>query len=143
MKLSEAVRKTLRMAFGFVLVASIRSSPWDHVARVIWTVSVLGGPDAGTTPIVPVAVWPSQLAVTVMVRLAETAVVVTGKAPLDAPPFTTISWGTLTTAGSLLESETVAPSVTVSNRTVPVAGLPPPTVVGLNVTDDSVGGAGG
>jgi len=37
-----------------------------------------------------------------------TDLVVTGKAPLDCPPLTTVSAGTVTTAGLLLNSVTTA-----------------------------------
>jgi hypothetical protein len=51
--------------------------------------------------------------------------------------------GTATTAGLLLVRDTTAPSVTAENVTVPVAGLPPPTVAGLNLTEVMVSVAGG
>jgi hypothetical protein len=52
---------------------------------------------------------------------------------------TTISWGTWTTAGFELVRLTTAPSVTLEKRTVPVEGLPPVSVAGLNETDCRVG----
>ena len=53
---------------------------------------------------------------------ALTADVLTANAPLDAPPLTTTSGGTRSTAGLLLERSTFAPSVAPVNVTVPVAG---------------------
>ena len=87
---SDAVRKTLRIAFGFVLVALIRRSPFFHVARVIRTVSAPGGVP-GVTVSVPERVTPKAEAVTVTVVVGVTAVVVTGKAPVAWPPLTTVS----------------------------------------------------
>src|SRR5215216_3345977 len=107
---SDAVRYTSRMAFGFVLVASIRRRPRFQVARVISTVSATGGPVAGITVSVPVRLTPNAVAVTVTTVSAVTAEVVTGKFPDDCPPLTTTSLGTVTTAGLLLTSETRAPS---------------------------------
>ena len=101
--------------------------------------SGVGGPVAGETASVPVTTLPKAIAVTVTVVVAVTDVVVTGNAPLDAPPFTTVSAGTATTPGLLLARKTTAPSVTVLNVTVPVAGLPPATLVGLKVTAERVG----
>src|SRR5262245_20697016 len=102
------------MALGLVLVASMRRRRAFQVARVIRTTSVTGGVVAGTTVSVPVRLTPKALAVTVTVVLALTLPVVTGNAPDDAPPFTTVSAGTVTTAGLLLVSVTTAPSVAVA-----------------------------
>src|SRR5215210_1122740 len=100
---------TLRIAFGFVLVASIVSRPFFQVAVVIATRS--GGAGApGVTVMVVVRVIPNQRAVIVTVVEAPTADVVTGKKPFDWPPLTTSSEGTWTTAGLLLESCTTRPS---------------------------------
>ena len=63
------------------------------------------------------------------------------KAPLDAPPLTTVSAGTWT-AGLLLESWTTAPSVARVKRSVPVAPPPPTTLVGVTDTEDSCAPAG-
>ena len=72
-----------------------------------------------------------------------TAFVVTGNAPLDWPPNTTVSAGTVTTVGLLLNKVTTAPSVAEPNLTVPVDGLPPATIAGLNETVDRTGRGGG
>jgi hypothetical protein len=90
---------------------------------------------------VSVVVWLTANHVTVIVTvvLALTAEVVTANAPLDAPPLTTVSAGTWTTAGSLLDSWTVAPFVTPLKATVPVAALPPVTLAGVTDTDDRDG----
>src|SRR5437773_9270911 len=71
-----------------------------------------------------------------------TDLVVTGKAPLDCPPLTTVSVGTVTTSGLLLNRVTTAPSVTEPNLTVPVAGLPPGTMAGVNETEERTGNPG-
>src|SRR5215211_2889228 len=108
---------TDRIALGFVLVASIVSRPAFQVAVRIATRS--GGAGApGVTVIVVVRVTPNQVAVIVTVVLAPTDEVVTGKAPLDWPPLTTVSDGTCTTAGLLLLSWTTRPSVVALKRTV-------------------------
>lgn len=66
------------------------------------------------------------------------ALVVTGKAPLDCLPLTTMLSGTCATAGLPLDSWTVAPV----NVIVPVAGLPPVKVDGITDTEDSDGPGG-
>src|SRR5207245_5036181 len=71
-----------------------------------------------------------------------TDVVVTGKAPLDCPPLTTVSAGTVTTAGLLLNRVTTAPAVTDPNLTVPVAGLPPGKMAGEKVPVERAGHPG-
>src|SRR5712692_1446647 len=125
MKESFTVRWTVRIAFGFVLVASIRSIPADHRPRGIVTVSLVAGAVAGVTVSVPVRLTPKAVAMMVTTVGAVTAFVVTGNAPLDWPPNTTASAGTLTMVGWLLNSVTTAPSVAAPNLIVPVDGLPP------------------
>src|SRR5262245_8291689 len=71
-----------------------------------------------------------------------TAVVLTGNAPLDAPPLTTVSSGTCSTAGLLENSCTTAPFVAAVKRTVPVAALPPVSVDGVTETAFSDGPGG-
>ena len=100
------------------------SSPAFHLALVIVTRSA-GAGAPGVTVSVVVRVTANQVAVIVAVVVVLTAEVVTANAPLDAPPLTTVSAGTRTTAGLLLDSWTVAPSVTPVKATVPVAPLPP------------------
>jgi hypothetical protein len=78
----------------------------------------------------------NQVAEIVAVVPTVTAEVLTANAPLDAPPLTTVSAGTWTTAGLLLDSWTVAPFVTPVKATVSVAGLPPVTLDGITDTDD-------
>src|SRR5207245_7991604 len=85
---------------------------------------------------------PKAVAMMVTTVVVVTDVVVTGKAPLDCPPLTTVSVGTVTTAGLLLNSVTTAPSVTDPNFTVPVAGLPPGTMAGVNETEERTGNRG-
>jgi len=138
-----AVRLTLRIAFGFVLVASILRRPTDHRARVIVTMSLTGGAVAGVTVSVPVRLTPKAVAMMVTTVGEVTAFVVTGNAPLDWPPDTTVSAGTVTIVGLLLNSVTTAPSVAEPNLTVPVDGLPPATVAGMNETEERTGVGGG
>src|SRR3954447_488353 len=133
--------KTLRIALKFVLVASTISSPDFQRALVMVTRSVAGGVP-GVTVMVVVRVSANHDAVIVTVRVEVTADVLTGNAPLDAPPLTTVSAGTFTTAGLLVDSCTFAPSVAAVNRTVPVAEPPPTTLVGVTDTDVSEGPAG-
>src|SRR4051794_22052028 len=95
----------------------------------------------GTTVTDVVRGTPNQDAVMVATLVVVTDGVVTGKAALAAPPFTTISGGT-TTPAVLLASCTFAPSVTPVNVTVPVVGLPPVTVLGFVETALSEGPAG-
>src|SRR4051812_47516725 len=72
-----ALEKTLRIAFGLVLVALIVSRPLFHVAVWIATLSgAAGGP--GVSVIVVVRVMSNHLAVIVTVVFAPTAFVVTG-----------------------------------------------------------------
>ena len=124
-----------------MLVASIVSRPDLHRAFLISTRS--GGAGApGLTVTVVVRVTANHAAVRVTVVVTLTAEVVTGNAPLDAPPFTTVSDGTWTTVGLLLDSATTAPSVASVKVTVPVAGLPPVRLEGITDTDDSDGPPG-
>src|SRR6185295_3962268 len=79
-----ALEKTLRIAFGFVLVALIVSRPCFHVAVWIATLSgAAGGP--GVSVIVVVRVMSNHFAVIVTVVFALTGEVVTGKALLALP----------------------------------------------------------
>src|SRR5438067_8564199 len=132
---------TDRIAVGLVLVASIVSSPSLHLAFVILTTSAAAGAP-GLTVTVAVRVTPNHAAVMVAVVVVVTAEVVTANAPVEAPPLTTTSVGTWTTAVLLLDRRTSAPSVIPVNVTVPVALLPPVSVDGLTETADSDGPVG-
>ena len=92
--------------------------------------------------IVVVRVMSNHFAVIVTVVFALTGLVVTGNAPSAWPLLTTVSAGTCTSAGLLVDSCTSAPSVAPVNLTVPVAGLPPVSVLGMTETADSDGPAG-
>src|SRR5207253_9186637 len=72
-----------------------------------------------------------------------TPVVVTPKFAPVAPAATVTLAGTVATVGLLLDNVTMAPPVgaTAVKVTVPVLGAPPPTLVGLTVTEDRVGAA--
>src|SRR4051794_4755908 len=136
-----ALENTLRIAFGFVLVALMVSSPLLHVAVWMATLSgAAGGP--GVSVIVVVRVRSNHFAVIVTVVFALTADVVIGNALVDLPWLTTLSAGTWTRAGLLLDSWTLAPSVGPVNVMVPVAGLAPVSVFGTTDTADSDGPAG-
>src|SRR4051794_5646395 len=106
-----AEENTLRIAFGFVLVASIVSSPDFHVALVMRTVSGAGGAP-GVTVIVAVRLTSNQVAVIVTVVGADTDDVARLKVLVDALALTTVSCGTRATVGWLLASRTTAPWVT-------------------------------
>src|SRR5262249_1345482 len=74
---------------------------------------------------------------------AVTPVVPIAKVALSAPAATVTLAGTLATVALLLDSATLAPPLgaAVVNVTVPVAGAPPLTLVGLTVTADRLGPA--
>jgi hypothetical protein len=69
-----------------------------------------------------------------------TGVVVTVKLPVFAPPDTVADIGTVATRMLLLRSETTAPEggAAPSNVRVAVEGLPPVTVLGVNVREVKV-----
>lgn len=71
--------------------------------------------------------------------------VVTVKVALVVPAGTVTLAGTLAAAGRLLDSATIVPpaGAALGTVTVPVAGFPPGTLVGLTVNADSVGAGGG
>ena len=58
------------------------------------------------------------------------------------PPAGTVTLAGTTAAGSLLESVTCAPPAGAGafSVTVPVEGLPPVTLVGLTVSEETIGG---
>src|SRR5437660_8691876 len=77
---------------------------------------------------------------------AVTTLVLTVKVALAAPAGTVTLEGTVAAAVLLLESATVAPPAGAAplNVTVPVEDcVPPITLVGLSVSDESVAGGGG
>ncbi len=77
---------------------------------------------------------------------AATALVLTVKVALVAPAATVTLEGTVAAAVLLLESATCAPPAGAAplNVTVPVEDcVPPITLVGLSVSDESVAGGGG
>jgi hypothetical protein len=79
-----------------------------------------------------------------LVRL-PTLLVVTWKVALVAPAATVTLAGTCAAAVLLLVNPTVAPPVGAAplSVTVPVAELPPATLVGFTATDDKDAGAAG
>ena len=93
--------KTDRIAFGFVLVASMVSSPFFQDAFLIATRSAAAGAP-GVTVTVVVRVMPNHRAVIVTGVVALTAEVLIANAPLDARPLTIALAGTCRTAGLLL-----------------------------------------
>jgi len=76
---------------------------------------------------------------------AETALVLTVNVALVAPAATVTLAGTRATVVLLLESATCAPPAGAGplNVTAPVDEFPPVTLVGLNVSEASVGAGGG
>ena len=107
--------------------------------RAFWIATRSGaGAAPGATVIVVDFVTLNHFAVIVTVVLAVTTVVETLNVPLDALALTTVSAGTLATAGLLLDSCTLAASgIGPVNVTVPVAELPPVIVEGVTDTDES------
>lgn len=73
------------------------------------------------------------------VEIAKTVRLETVKVELTAPAGTVTLSGTVATSKLLLTSVTVAPPVGAApvKLTVPCEGVPPVTLVGLSVTDDS------
>src|SRR5947209_6595790 len=102
--------------------------------------AVAGAP--GATVSVVVRLMPVQSAVMVTLAVVVTGDVVTANAADVAPPLTMVCAGTWPIAGLLVDSCTMAPSVTPLNVTVPVAGLPPVTRLGVTETADSDGPGG-
>src|SRR5437899_4794575 len=76
--------------------------------------------------------------------VVDTGLVLTVKVALVALPGTVTLAGTLATPGLLLDRLTTAPPLGAGplSVTVPVEELPPVTLVGLRLSDESVGGAG-
>ena len=72
----------------------------------------------------------------------STMFVFTGKVALVAPAGTVTLAGTEATDGLLLERETTAPPLGAGpfRVTVPVEGFPPVTVVGLRLSEETIGG---
>jgi hypothetical protein len=71
--------------------------------------------------------------------------VLTVNVALVAPAATVTLNGTIAAAVLLVESATVAPPAGAGplNVTVPVEGVPPMTLVGFSVSEETVGGGGG
>src|SRR5437899_543112 len=76
--------------------------------------------------------------------VVDTGLVLTVKVALVALPGTVTLAGTVATLVLLLERATTAPPLGAGplSVTVPVEELPPVTLVGLRLSDESVGGAG-
>src|SRR2546427_4201225 len=76
--------------------------------------------------------------------VVDTGLVLTVKVALVALPGTVTLAGTLATPGLLLDRLTTAPPLGAGplSVTVPVEELPPVTLVGLRLSDESVGGSG-
>src|SRR4051794_23352339 len=100
------------------------------------------GAAPGVTVMVVVRVIANHVTVMVTEVVDVTALVVTGNAALEAPPLTTRSAGTWTTAGLLDARSTDAPSVAAVKSTVPVADPLPTTLVGATDTAASDAPAG-
>ena len=114
---------TRSVALLLVLVASTRKTRFElsNSARVIRTVSVLGGGGAATGLIVSVAlrVMPSRVPLIVALTVAVTVVVLTVKLAEDAPAATVTLAGTVAAALLLARVTTVAAVAAALNLTVP------------------------
>lgn len=114
---------TCSVALLLVLVASTRNVRFElsNSARVILTVSVLGGGGAATGLIVSVALLVMPLKVPLIVALvaALTAVVFIVKFAEDAPAATVTLAGTVAAALLLARPTTVADGAAALNLTVP------------------------
>ena len=86
-------------------------------------------------------VVPAYVALMPTVVFFLTVFVLTVNVTLVAPAGTVILFGTLAAEGLLLDRETVAPPAGAAplSVTVPVDEVPPTTVLGLKLTDESVG----
>ena len=106
-----------------VLVASTRKMRFElsNSARVILTVSVLGGGGAATGLIVSVAlrVTPSNAPLIIALAVALTVVVLMVKLAEDAPAATVTLGGTVAAALLLARVTTVAAVAAALNLTVP------------------------
>ena len=97
--------------------------------------------DCGLTVSVVVRVTPPPVPVIVTVVALVTEVVVTANCAVVAPAATVTLAGTEATAAFELERLTTSPplAAAVDSVTVPVAPLPPTTLVGLTAMEDRVG----
>ena len=116
----------------------------SYSARVILTVSVLGGGGALTGLIVSVAlrVMPSKVPLIVALTVALTVVVLMVKFAEDAPAGTVTLAGTVAAALLLARDTTVGAGAAALNLTVPWTEFPPTTEVDAKVSDDNESGAG-
>jgi hypothetical protein len=91
-----------------------------------------------------VRVAPPPVPVTVTLVAVVTALVVTANCAVVAPAATVTLGGTDATAAFELESVTTSPplAAAVDSVTVPVAPVPPTTLVGLIARDDTLGAEG-
>jgi hypothetical protein len=143
---------------------SVIGVPVANVAEPVLPTATLipAGLEVTLSPLLPVAVTVTVAdcaagftdSVAVLVALPKTPLIVTAvdavtpvvpiaKFALSAPAATVTFAGTLATVALLLDSATLAPPMgaAVVNVTVPVAGAPPTTLVGLTVTVDKLGPA--
>lgn len=115
--------KTCSVALLLVLVASTRKMRFElsNSARVILTVSVLGGGGAATGLIVSVAlrVMPLRVPLIVALIVALTVVVLTVKFADEAPAATVTLAGTVAAGLLLARVTTVAAGAAALNLTVP------------------------
>ena len=129
-----------------VLVASTRSVCFElsNSARVIRTVSVVGGGVVPTGLIVSVALRVTPLNVPLITALvvAFTTVVLTVKVADVAPAATVTLAGTEAAALLLARLTTVAAGAAAFNVTLPWTAFPPTTVLDVNVNDDNASGVG-
>lgn len=115
---------TCNVALPFVLVASTRNTrlPESNSARVILTVSVVGGGGGAFTGLIvsdALRVRPLNVPLIVAVVVADTAVVVTVNVADDAPAATVTDAGTVADALLLARLTTVADAAAALICTVP------------------------
>jgi len=109
------------------------------------TVTALRTDEAGEFTVIGAKrIVPPSVAVSWTV-VGATLNVVTVKLALVAPAATVTLAGTLAEPGRLLDRVTTVPPVgaALASVTVPVAGLPPVTLLGLTLNEESAGGGGG
>lgn len=112
----------------------------------MFTVSVDGGGGVVAVGLIvsdALRVTPLSVALIVAVPVVVTATVPTVNVPAEAPAAIVILAGTVARVLLLARLTTVAAGAAALNVTVPWTELPPTTVLGLNVTTETVSAGGG